>query len=90
LGTRAGISVFYRDAGGNVFHTYWRGVEQLVGTYVMLDMVPKGRDEDHQGFTRIHDRKGPPPRSLRYRRVRGRDQALLAGDDIGKGDLRRL
>ena len=45
-----GISVFYKDAGGDVFHTYstyGRGVEPLVGTYMILDMVPKGRDEDH-------------------------------------------
>jgi len=60
-----GISVFYRDASGDVFHTYstyGRGVEQLVGTYMILDMVPKGRDEDHLGFTmewvRHHDRYG--------------------------------
>jgi predicted dithiol-disulfide oxidoreductase (DUF899 family) len=60
-----GISVFYKDAVGTVFHTYssyGRGVEQLVGTYMILDMVPKGRDEDHLGFTmewvRYHDRYG--------------------------------
>ena len=56
-----GISVFYKDAAGNVFHTYstyGRGVEPLVGTYMILDMVPKGRDEDHLG---IHDGMGPPP-----------------------------
>jgi predicted dithiol-disulfide oxidoreductase (DUF899 family) len=60
-----GISVFYRDAGGDVFHTYstyGRGIEQLVGTYMILDTVPKGRDEDHLGFTmewvRHHDRYG--------------------------------
>jgi predicted dithiol-disulfide oxidoreductase (DUF899 family) len=60
-----GISVFYRDAGGNIFHTYstyGRGVEPLVGTYMILDLVPKGRDEDHLGFTmewvRHHDRYG--------------------------------
>ena len=60
-----GISVFYKDVGGNVFHTYstyGRGVEPLVGTYMILDLVPKGRDEDHLGFTmewvRHHDRYG--------------------------------
>ena len=45
-----GISVFYRNVVGDIFHTYsayGRGVEQLVGTYMILDMVPKGRDEDH-------------------------------------------
>jgi Bacterial protein of unknown function (DUF899) len=37
-----GISVFYKDADGNVFHTYstyGRGTEPLVGTYMILDMV---------------------------------------------------
>src|SRR5262245_38269407 len=58
-----GISVFYRDATGDVFHTYssyGRGIEPLVGTYAILDMVPKGRDEDQLGFSmewvRHHDR----------------------------------
>jgi predicted dithiol-disulfide oxidoreductase (DUF899 family) len=60
-----GISVFYKDTVGDVFHTYstyGRGVEPLVGTYMILDMVPKGRDEDRLGFTmewvRHHDRYG--------------------------------
>jgi len=60
-----GISVFCQDAGGDVFHTYssyGRGLEQLVGTYMILDLVPKGRDEDKLGFTmewvRHHDRYG--------------------------------
>jgi len=60
-----GISVFYKDAAGDVFHTYssyGRGLEQLVGTYMILDLVPKGRDEDKLGFTmewvRHHDRYG--------------------------------
>jgi predicted dithiol-disulfide oxidoreductase (DUF899 family) len=60
-----GLSVFYRDARGDVFHTYStyaRGVEPLVGTYAILDLVPKGRDEDRLGFSmewvRHHDRYG--------------------------------
>ena len=60
-----GISVFHKDARGDVFHTYstfGRGVELLVSTYMILDMVPRGRDEDHLGFTmewvRHHDRYG--------------------------------
>ena len=60
-----GLSVFHRDARGDVFHTYstyGRGVEPLVGTYMILDLVPKGRDEDHLGFSmewvRHHDRYG--------------------------------
>src|SRR5947208_13486059 len=44
-----GLSVFYKDEDGNVFHTYSayaRGLDQLVGTYNFLDLTPKGRDED--------------------------------------------
>jgi len=58
-----GLSVFYKDAAGNVFHTYstfGRGVEQLMSTYRILDMVPKGRDEEGLDFSmawvRYHDR----------------------------------
>src|SRR6187399_551070 len=49
-----GISVFYKDASGDVFHTYstyGRGVDVLMGTYRVLDLVPKGRDEDHLSFS---------------------------------------
>ena len=59
-----GISVFYKDAAGAVFHTYstyGRGVEVLMGTYRMLDLVPKGRDEDH--FDVLHG-MGAAPRPL--------------------------
>jgi predicted dithiol-disulfide oxidoreductase (DUF899 family) len=44
-----GISVFYKDTGGNVFHTYStysRGLDMLVGAYNFLDLAPKGRQED--------------------------------------------
>lgn len=58
-----GISVFRKDADGEIFHTYsafGRGVEQVVGTYSVLDLVPNGRDEDGLEFTmawvRHHDR----------------------------------
>ncbi len=43
-----GFSVFYKDADGRVFHTYstfGRGIEVANATYQLLDMVPKGRDE---------------------------------------------
>ena len=61
-----GISVFYRDDAGAIFHTYstfGRGVEAMMGTYSLLDLVPKGRDE-HDGFykmdwVRHHDRYEP-------------------------------
>jgi len=58
-----GISVFYRDQNGEIFHTYSsyaRGTETGVSTYRYLDLVPKGRDEDRLPFTmawvRHHDR----------------------------------
>ena len=44
-----GLSVFYQDEIGDVFHTYStyaRGLDLLVGAYNFLDLVPKGRDEN--------------------------------------------
>jgi len=43
-----GLSVFTKDAAGDIFHTYSayaRGAEELLGTYMVLDLTPKGRDE---------------------------------------------
>lgn len=43
-----GISVFYKDETGDIFHTYScysRGLDMLNGAYHYLDLVPKGRDE---------------------------------------------
>ena len=43
-----GMSVFAKDDEGNVFHTYStyaRGLDIFLGTYQLLDLVPKGRDE---------------------------------------------
>ena len=58
-----GISVFYRNDAGEVFHTYstyGRGVEVMMGAYNLMDLTPKGRDEDGQKYTmewvRHHDR----------------------------------
>jgi predicted dithiol-disulfide oxidoreductase (DUF899 family) len=58
-----GLSVFYRDATGQIFHTYSayaRGLDALIGTYQFLDLVPKGRDEDGLAFSmswvRHHDK----------------------------------
>jgi predicted dithiol-disulfide oxidoreductase (DUF899 family) len=58
-----GLSVFYKDADGVVFHTYSayaRGLDILLGAYNYLDLVPKGRDEAELPWTmawvRHHDR----------------------------------
>ena len=62
IADREGISVFYKDERGIVFHTYStyaRGIDIVNGAYHFLDLVPKGRDEDGQDFpqywVRYHD-----------------------------------
>ena len=58
----AGVSVFYQDPAGSVFHTYSayaRGIDMLNAAYHYLDLVPKGRDEAGQPrpqfWVRRHD-----------------------------------
>jgi predicted dithiol-disulfide oxidoreductase (DUF899 family) len=61
----SGLSVFVRDAKGDVFHTYSayaRGLEKGVTAYMYLDLTPKGRNETGRGnltdWVRHHDRYG--------------------------------
>jgi predicted dithiol-disulfide oxidoreductase (DUF899 family) len=59
-----GLSVFHKDEAGDLFHTYSsyaRGAEELLGTYMVLDLTPKGRNETGPNFdltdwVRHHDR----------------------------------
>ncbi|WP_419696507.1 DUF899 domain-containing protein [Mesorhizobium muleiense] len=55
-----GLSAFYQNEAGTVFHTYstyGRGVEVMMGTYAMLDLMPKGRNEaEGMDWVRRHDR----------------------------------
>ena len=58
-----GVSVFCKDDAGEVFHTYstyGRGVEVMMGAYNLLDLTPKGRDEDGlaspMAWVRHHDK----------------------------------
>ena len=58
-----GASVFYKDATGNVFHTYstfGRGLEGGLMAYNYLDIAPKGRNEEAlphpMAWVRHHDR----------------------------------
>jgi predicted dithiol-disulfide oxidoreductase (DUF899 family) len=58
-----GVSVFYKDDAGQVFHTYstyGRGVEVMIGAYKLMDLTPKGRDENDvpnkMEWVRHHDR----------------------------------
>lgn len=44
-----GFSVFYKNTAGSIFHTYScyeRGLDMMNAGYHLLDLVPKGRDED--------------------------------------------
>ena len=59
----SGFSVFHKDASGGVFHTYsayGRGAEEVLGTYMLLDLTPRGRNESPRGnltdWVRHHDR----------------------------------
>jgi len=60
-----GISVFYKDSAGDLFHTYScfaRGVDMMNAGYHYLDLVPKGRDETEldrpQAWVRHHEGYG--------------------------------
>ncbi|KQV78578.1 thioredoxin [Massilia sp. Root351] len=63
-----GISVFYKDGDGHIYRTYstyGRGVEVMMHTYALLDLTPKGRQEEGQADTmswvRHHDLYDPAP-----------------------------
>ncbi len=58
-----GLSVFNKDESGEIFHTYStyaRGLEDFLGAYRFLDVLPKGRDESNlpwgMAWLRRHDR----------------------------------
>ncbi|MDF8355875.1 DUF899 domain-containing protein [Ensifer adhaerens] len=54
-----GLSAFQKGEDGTIYHTYSsyaRGLEELVGTLMLLDRTPKGRNEDGtMSFVRRHD-----------------------------------
>jgi predicted dithiol-disulfide oxidoreductase (DUF899 family) len=61
----SGFSVFARDEAGAVYHTYstyGRGAEEVLSSYMLLDLTPKGRNEPEGGnltdWVRHHDRYG--------------------------------
>ena len=65
MAQREGLSVFYKDETGRLFHTYSayaRGIDMVNVAYHFLDLVPKGRDEDGHGdpqfWVRRHDEYG--------------------------------
>ena len=62
-----GLSAFSRNEAGEVFHTYSayaRGLEELVGTFSILDRAPKGRNEGTiMDFVRRHDEYEDAPKA---------------------------
>jgi predicted dithiol-disulfide oxidoreductase (DUF899 family) len=68
-----GASVFYKDGGGQILHTYStyaRGLDILLGAYNFLDLVPKGRNEEGMkphpmAWVRHHDRYASALESIR-------------------------
>jgi predicted dithiol-disulfide oxidoreductase (DUF899 family) len=54
-----GLSAFYKDESGDVFHTYSsyaRGNEEVIGAFIYLDVTPKGRNErEIMDWVRRHD-----------------------------------
>lgn len=76
-----GLSVFLRTADGEIVHTYstyGRGLDVLIGAYNLLDMVPKGRDEDDyespMQWVRHHDRYDS------VASVKAKDELVVAGE----------
>ena len=65
-----GLSAFFKDERGTIFHTYSsyaRSGEELIGTLMILDRAPKGRNENTtMDFVRRHDE---------YERAREADNA---------------
>jgi predicted dithiol-disulfide oxidoreductase (DUF899 family) len=60
---RPGLSVFYKDTDGGIYHTYSsyaRGLEVFLGVYRLLDVVPAGRDEGELAYgmewVHLHDK----------------------------------
>lgn len=55
-----GLSVFYKDDSGDIYHTYstyTRGLDILLGTHNFLDLTPKGRNEQTtMNWVRHHDK----------------------------------
>lgn len=60
-GEMPGLSVFFKDDDGAIFHTYstyGRGLDLLIGAYNFLDLTPKGRNEQSSmmDWVQLHDR----------------------------------
>ena len=53
-----GASIFAKNEAGEIFHTYStysRGIENLMGAFMWLDLTPKGRHQFEDGHSRLSD-----------------------------------
>lgn len=61
-----GQSAFFKDETGQIFHTYSsyaRGGEEMLGTMMILDQAPLGRNEDStMNFVKRHDEYESAPK----------------------------
>ena len=77
-----GLSVFYKDEAGTVYHTYSsyaRGNEEVIGTFVYLDLTPKGRNETEiMDWVRRNDEYDKSPQSCCHSAVNGSKSAQRA------------
>lgn len=88
-----GVSVFYKNDDGAVFHTYScyaRGAEGVLGAYALLDMTPKGRNETGPTHTladwvRHHDRY----RQEALANPNGQDEPLIESSCACEAETRR-
>lgn len=57
-----GMSVFAKNDKGEVFHTYSayaRGTDNILGAHILLDMTPRGRNEETtMDWVRLNDQYG--------------------------------
>lgn len=62
-----GLSCFHKNDAGEIFHaysSYARGGEELIGTLMILDRAPKGRNEKStMDFVRRHDEYEKRPKA---------------------------
>lgn len=64
-GESHGTSVFYMNESGEIFHTYScyaRGGEEMIGTFMFMDLAPLGRNEEGvMNWIRHHDKYESAP-----------------------------
>lgn len=77
-----GLSVFYKDEAGTVYHTYSsyaRGNEEVISAFIYLDVTPKGRNETEiMDWIKRNDEYGKSPQSCCHSTGNGSNSAQRA------------